>query len=118
MKPFCEIIVKSTLPAIRARLALKLSEKGLSGKEIAKRMGLTPAAVTQYLHKARGSNSIQNELVEEQINSFADELMQKKLDEKEKIKRFCELCKTVRAQGLICEMHRESAGLGECSLCH
>lgn len=117
VKPFCEIIVKNILPTIRAMLAARLSEKGLSGKEIAERMNVTPAAVTQYLHKARGSEELDNRVVNEKIDQLANLLLKDELDEGQLMERFCELCKTVREQGLICELHKKSAKLHDCSRC-
>jgi len=52
----CEYSVKEILPAIRALVAEKLvQEKNLSIYKAADLMGLTPAAVENYLKKRRGT---------------------------------------------------------------
>ncbi|BFI74160.1 MULTISPECIES: transcriptional regulator [Sulfurisphaera] len=52
----CEYSVKEILPAIRALIAEKLvEEKNLSIYKTADLMGLTPAAVENYLKKRRGT---------------------------------------------------------------
>ena len=55
------------LPAIRGELAKTLvNEQELSQKEAAKLLGITEAAISQYLSKRRGNNvALSNELVEE-----------------------------------------------------
>ena len=45
----CEAIIKSFLPAIRAATAKKLSEHEMPQTEIAKSLGITQAAVSNYL---------------------------------------------------------------------
>ena len=105
MKPFCEVIVREVLPATRSMIAIKLTEKGLSGKEIATKIGVTPAAVTQYLRGARGKNIMQDPFVREEINKFVESLMKEELNEKERMKGFCRVCKAVRERGLIYSSH-------------
>ncbi|MBP1358253.1 MAG: transcriptional regulator [Sulfolobus sp.] len=52
----CEYSVKEILPAIRALIAEKLvEEKNLSIYKTADLMGLTPAAVENYIRKRRGT---------------------------------------------------------------
>ena len=52
----CEYSVKEILPAIRALMAEKLvNEKNVSIYKAAELMGLTPAAVENYLRKRRGT---------------------------------------------------------------
>lgn len=98
-------------------IAQRLSEKGLSGKEIAEKMGLTPAAVTHYLHKSRGCSQLENKRVETVIDRLVDNLMKEALTEKEKVVAFCEVCKIVREEKLICDLHQESSGVEDCCLC-
>jgi len=65
MQP-CESAVKYKVPAIKAELARKLKKEGKSQKDIAKLLGVTEAAVSQYLsgkragkqRKAKELNSI------------------------------------------------------------
>jgi hypothetical protein len=98
-------------------IAKRLSEKGMSGKEIAKKMGVTPAAVTQYLKKSRGTSTIKNKKVNQAVDDLVEKLLRKELTERQKIQEFCRLCKTVRDEGLICDLHKELAGLEKCDAC-
>jgi XRE family transcriptional regulator, thiamine biosynthesis regulator len=49
MHPPCEMMVDSFLPSMRALVARKLSEDGLSQGKVASLLGLTQAAVSNYL---------------------------------------------------------------------
>jgi uncharacterized protein len=54
MKLPCEEALWYILPQIRADLARELTKNGSSQKEVARLLGLTPSAVSQYIHKKRG----------------------------------------------------------------
>ena len=57
MKIPCELIVWYVLPAIRRELARELVDKhGMIQAEVARKFGVTDAAVSQYLKSKRGSN--------------------------------------------------------------
>lgn len=49
----CESAAKTKVPAIKAKLAKELKEKGLSQKDIAVLLNVTEAAVSQYLSGKR-----------------------------------------------------------------
>ena len=53
MKLPCEEALWYVLPQIRSDLAKELIKNGLSQKEVAELLGLTPSAVSQYAHKKR-----------------------------------------------------------------
>ncbi|MBZ4218815.1 MAG: helix-turn-helix domain-containing protein [Chlorobium sp.] len=50
----CEKAVWYYLPQIRADLAIELVKTGMTQSQAAKKLGVTPAAVSQYIHKKRG----------------------------------------------------------------
>jgi len=56
MKFSQEIITWKVLPAIRAKLARKLLEQGLTQREVAEILGLTAPAVSQYLSGKRAAD--------------------------------------------------------------
>jgi predicted transcriptional regulator len=53
----CEMIARQYLPSMRAELVYRLvRERGVPQSRVADWMGLTRAAVSQYLNKKRGSD--------------------------------------------------------------
>jgi predicted transcriptional regulator len=61
----CDTMVRNLLPPMRAEMVSRLVQKqGLSQSDAAKRLGVTRAAVSQYLSKKRGVSEVQisNEL--------------------------------------------------------
>lgn len=64
MKPPCELIVWYVLPTIRYELTKELLRLGLSQKEVSESLGITQAAVSQYVKEKRTlrrrSESLQN----------------------------------------------------------
>lgn len=51
----CDTMVRRYLPAMRAEMVFRLvHERGLSQSDAAKRLGITRAAVSQYLSRKRG----------------------------------------------------------------
>ncbi|MDG6256990.1 MAG: transcriptional regulator [Methanomicrobiaceae archaeon] len=52
----CEVIARQYIPSVRAELVYRLVKKrGVPQSRVAEWMGLTRAAVSQYLNKKRGS---------------------------------------------------------------
>ena len=55
MKPFCEVIVTTVLPAIRSLITKELlNTYNLTQKEAAHLLGLTQPAISQYNRESRG----------------------------------------------------------------
>lgn len=65
------------IPVIRARLAEKLSEQGFTVKEIAQTLNVTSAAVTQYLKKKRGSESMGVTAADSLIDPLVEKLIKR-----------------------------------------
>jgi predicted transcriptional regulator len=56
MKPSCEVVAKYILPVFRAMVAKELMAKHcFSQNEVAQKLGITQAAVSQYLNSKRGA---------------------------------------------------------------
>jgi len=64
----CEKAVWYNLPQIRADLAAGLVKTGMTQSSAAKKLGVTPAAVSQYLNKKRGRLAIKSPEYLEQID--------------------------------------------------
>jgi predicted transcriptional regulator len=119
----CEIAVKCVLPSVRAMIAKELTTKhGLKQEEAAKLLGVSQPAVSLYYRKMRGKSiDLENESdITRLIENLADSLATTSLSRKEFIIRFCEICKTIRAKGLLCKMHKAfdpAVNIDECGLC-
>ncbi len=119
----CEIAVKTTLPVIRAMLARELmTEHKLKQADAAKRLGVSQPAISLYRRKIRGKAlNLENDTdILNLVRKFASELADDKLSRQEYVLRVCEICKTIRGKGLLCELHRSidpSIIPSKCELC-
>lgn len=93
----CEKITTKLSPYVRREIVICLCKKGMSGKQIADMLELTPAAVSQYKNAKRGSKLTVNKKCEKIICGAAEEIL-KNPDKKEKIfsQCVCSVCKEVK----------------------
>lgn len=122
MKPVCEVMVMEVLPGIRAMVARKLVEKhGLSQKKAADKLGTTQPAISQYKREVRGSRfrSLESSpRVIEMIDSIAERTASGKLEQDGITAEFCEICRFMKKEGLVCEFHRRMyPSLENCTIC-
>ncbi len=112
MKPPCMIVVKDILPSIRVLIARELFGKhGLKKSKVANLMGLTPAAITQYLNTTRGDNSkvIEGSVkIRELITDISKDMVQGKSPPDMLLLKMCMICQIVRTEGLMCELHMQA----------
>lgn len=113
MKPPCEIVVKRILPAIRSILVKDLTEKYELGQtEIAEKLGVTQPAVSQYLGSARGASRTRENLERSgllsKLENLSKNIAEKETQKTQIIKRYCEICKSMRRKRLLCNLHFES----------
>ena len=111
MKPYCEVIVTTILPAIRSIVTKELlSGYHLTQKEAADLLGLTQPAVSQYYRESRG---FKVKLLEKypsimkMIDDLTKDIAAERLDAKEMQSRICSICKFIRKNKLICSLHEE-----------
>jgi len=111
MKPYCEVIVTTILPAIRSIITKELlSSYHLTQKEAANLLGLTQPAISQYNRESRG---FKVKILEKQprimkmIDDLTRDIAAERLNAKEIQSRFCEICKIIRGSKLICSMHED-----------
>jgi len=113
MKPPCMTIVKHALPAIRALIAKNLTEEHCMKKiEAARKLGLSPAALTQYQKGIRGKGFtekiLQSKKAVKLISQTAEALTKNdETSSKLIMVQLCKICQTLRAEGIICEAHRK-----------
>jgi len=119
----CEIAVKCVLPSVRAMIAEKLVNKhNLNQAETAKLLGVSQPAISLYCRKIRGKTiNLENDHdIENLIERLAERLAKSKLPYKEFVLRLCEICRTIRAKGLLCEIHKvfdPSIDIENCGIC-
>ncbi len=106
-----EIDVWYVLPAIRKELAESLIKQGLNQSEIAIKLGVTKAAISQYLSNKRACGIKFGLVIKDQINHSAKQIMKgssvmKEIFEIEKLIRrrkiYCSLCIARKDKCNIC----------------
>ncbi len=106
-----EIESKTLIPALRAILAKKLAEDHkIREDEISKMLGVTQAAVSNYIRGTRGDPQlIQKLLAEEQVSKMVDELTDSLSSDMaytpSNLSKFIGLCNYIKSSLLICDIH-------------
>jgi len=100
----CEYMMWNGLPAIRKEIAESMiNDYGLSQKQTAEKLGITPAAVCQYVSRKRGRFEIENSKIKKEIKTSAKTIIDN--GDGHIISETCRICKLLRASGdidLIC----------------
>lgn len=117
MRPPCEIIVHKVLAGIRAELAMRLLDEGLSQQDIANRLGLSKAAVSQYVNAKRGFEIDDSDSVEEELQKLSEKLKEK-TPPGEVVEGICAICHAIQDSGWLCKEHIDSSHTDEnCAFC-
>ena len=88
------------LPVIRREIAESIIKNfGLNQKETAKKLGVTPAAVCQYLSRKRGKIKIIDERILREITISAERIIQD--DGNSVVAETCRICKIMRSRGVF-----------------
>ena len=94
----CEYMMWSGLPVIRKGIAESMiNDFGLSQKDTAAKLGVTPAAICQYLSKKRGGTEISDEVVLKEMKISAQSIIDN--GGGFVISETCRICKILRASG-------------------
>ncbi len=101
MKLPCEMGVWYILPSIRACLVQELTAKGISQKQVAGILGITPAAVSQYTTRKRGCKVELGRDAMQAIQDLAGEIAQKQVEDLGP--RMCSICSLVREDEIQCD---------------
>lgn len=107
------IVVQYILPALRVAIAKQLVEEhDLRKTRVAEVMEVTPAAITQYLNRSRGglaSSMVErSDMVMKIVSEIALDLVKGRTPSDMLIMKLCRACYTLRAEELICELHKEA----------
>ena len=96
----CEYLVWYGLPVLRGEIArFMINDFGFSEKEVAKKLGITPSAVSQYLSGKRGKINITDVEVLHEINLSTKKIIDK--GDKVVISEICRLCKFFLSKNLF-----------------
>jgi hypothetical protein len=92
IRPRCEIIVQYVLPAIRAELAVRMRDEGINQARIARILGVTPAAVSQYVKSKRGTVGQDTEVL-----AAIDDYIEKYKDDPDELSaHLCGVCNKIK----------------------
>ena len=117
-----ELVVDRFLPTVRAMLAERLAECGLTQQEIADHLGVTQAAVSAYVGGDGGGDDRFRDDPETvaSVDRIADGLASGEMDGYDALAELVSLVHSLEDRGPICELHEEEMpalrGLG-CDLC-
>ncbi len=108
-----EIESKSLIPALRAILAKKLAESHkIREDEISKMLGVTQAAVSNYIRGTRGDPVLIEKLLSESqvsimLNDLSDNLATDMAYTPSSLSKFIGLCNYIKSSLLICDIHHK-----------
>ncbi len=106
-----EIESKSLIPALRAILAKNLAKKHLIHEDqISKMLGVTQAAISNYIRGTRGDPKLIEKLlaekqVSEMITDISDNLASDRAYTPSSLSKFIGLCNYIKTSLLICDIH-------------
>jgi len=96
----CEYMMWNGLPVIRKEIAESMIQDfGLNQKEAAEKLGVTPAAVCQYLSKKRGKIKIIDDTILKEINKSAERIINEA--DGAVISETCRICKILINKGVF-----------------
>jgi len=113
MKIPCELVVWYVLPTIRREVAKELVENhGMTQAEVARRFGVTDAAISQYLKKKRGDNPLidenpQHDKFIEEVRNSARRIASESAEFASEI---CNICLVVKRIGMLAKIYEVQMG--------
>ncbi|TET25371.1 MAG: hypothetical protein E3J73_06475 [Candidatus Bathyarchaeum sp.] len=123
MRPPCEVVVRSVLPAFRSLVARRLIENfNFSQVAAAKKLGTTQASISHYLCSKRGEKMVKQLEASPSVQALVDEIAEGIAADKtspfDAMLQFCKLCEVLRSGDLICNWHKGYLAVPEaCDVC-
>ncbi len=102
----CEIAVWYLIPVVKSELAKELVNRGLTQKEAAEKLGVTQAAVSNYMSEKRGVGDKSIKSIKEEILELAEEMVKPDSSETKVAQTICLICMKSKSNGLLCTLHR------------
>lgn len=106
-----EIETKTLIPALRAILAKKLMETySIQEEDISKMLGVTQAAISNYIRGTRGNPELITKLlsikeVSDMVDEIASNLSTNMAYTPASLSKFIGLCNYIKSSLLICDIH-------------
>ncbi len=106
-----EIESKTMIPALRAILARKLADQyKIREDEISKMLGVTQAAVSNYIRGTRGDPKLISQLssqkqIVEMIDEISENLASNRAYTPASLSKFIGICNYIKTSLLICDIH-------------
>ncbi len=106
-----EIESKTMIPALRAILARKLADQHkIREDEISKMLGVTQAAVSNYIRGTRGDPKLISQLssqkqIVEMLDEISENLASNKAYTPASLSKFIGICNYIKTSLLICDIH-------------
>ena len=106
-----EIESRSLIPALRAILAKDLANKhDIREDEISKMLGVTQAAISNYIRGTRGDPKLIEKLLGDKqvtvmLDDISDSLSSDKAYTPSSLSKFIGLCNYIKSSLLICDIH-------------
>ena len=91
----CEYMMWNGIPVIRKEIAERMiKEYGLSQREAAEKLGITPSAVCQYLSHKRGKIEIRDSGIDQEITISAERIIKNGSDHL--VVETCRICRLIQ----------------------
>ena len=104
MKMPCEIIIWYVLPGIRREITKNMIKNGLTQKEAAKKLGVTDAAVSQYLSEKRGRVEIKDKKILREIKKSAEWIIHG--NDPVMIEETCRVCGLLKSSKMLSRLYK------------
>jgi predicted transcriptional regulator len=120
MKTPCELVVGKILPSLRASVVKELSKKhGMKQSEIARKLEITQASVSQYLSATRAGDP---GLIERfpKILTYAEEISNRIIAGESRNQWqsiLCTACVDIREDDEFCKMNGIASDVSGCNIC-
>jgi predicted transcriptional regulator len=108
-----EIELWYIIPAIRREMARNLLKRGLRQRDVARRLGVTDAAVSQYFSSKRGSEVRFSRKINQEIRDSAERIAGGSNVIRE-VQRICRLCREDR---ICCHIGKSHGMPSDCRAC-
>lgn len=110
-----EIEVWYILPAVRKEIAANLKKQQMRQKDIAKLLGITESAVSQYFKSKRAKKVVFGEEMKKEIENSSTKIKNNPNSVNFEVQK---LLKIVRDKKILCETHKKLDGIPKnCDVC-